>query len=51
MAYLAAIYQEHDCGTPEIDLMKADRMEYLNTLGMAYFDGDIDSVYLHLVTD
>lgn len=50
MAYLAAIYQEHGLGIPEIDLMKADRMEYLQTLGMAYLNADIDADYLTLVT-
>lgn len=50
MAYLAGIYQENDCGIPEIDLMKADRMEYLNTLGMAYVDADIDATCVQLVT-
>lgn len=51
MAHLAGIYQENDCGIPEIDLMKAGRMEYLNTLGMAYFDADIDAAYLDVVAD
>ncbi len=51
MAYLAGIYQENNCGIPEIDLMKADRLEYLNTLGMAYFDADIDASYLELIVE
>lgn len=51
MAYLARIYQENDCGIPEIDLMKANRMEYLTTLGMAYFDADIDAAFVEVVTD
>lgn len=46
MAYLAGIYQELNMGIPEIDLMKADRMEFLNTLGMAYYDDDIDASYV-----
>lgn len=50
MAYLAAIYQKNNAGTPDIDLMKADRMEYLMTLGMAYFDADIDAKYVTPVT-
>ena len=50
MVYLAGIYQANDCGVPEIDLMKADRLEYLNTLGMAYFDDHIDPQCLALVT-
>lgn len=41
LAFLAAIYQENGFRIPEIDLMKADRMDYLNLLGMAYIDSDI----------
>jgi len=51
MAYLAGIYQENGFSTPEIDLKKADRMEYLSTLGMAYFDADIDASYLDILAD
>jgi len=50
MAYLASIYQAHGFGIPEIDLMKANRMEYLNTLGMAYFDADIAATYVEVVS-
>lgn len=50
MAYLAGIYQTNGLNTPDIDLMKADRLEYLTTLGMAYFDEDIDASYLVLMT-
>lgn len=50
MAYLAAIYQESGFDTPEIDLMKADRMEYLNKLGMAYYDADISASCLDIIT-
>jgi hypothetical protein len=49
MAYLAGIYQEQNLGIPEIDLMKADRLEYLNTLGMAYFNSDIDATFVEVV--
>lgn len=49
MAYLAGIYQAHGFGIPEIDLMKADRLEYLNKLGMAYFDADIDASCVDVV--
>ncbi len=49
MGYLAAIYEENGFGIPDIDLMQADRMEYLNTLGMAYIDADIDASYLKKV--
>ncbi|WP_420553844.1 hypothetical protein [Neptuniibacter marinus] len=50
MAYLAGIYQENGFDAPEIDLMKADRMEYLNKLGMAYINTDIDAAYLDTIT-
>jgi len=49
MAYLAGIYQANGFGAPEIDLMKADRLEYLNKLGMAYFNADIDVSCLDIV--
>ena len=51
MAYLAGIYQANGFGVPEIDLMKADRMEYLNKLGMAYYDADIGASCLDIMTD
>ncbi len=50
MAYLAGIYQTHGFGAPEIDLMSADRLEYLNKLGMAYFNADVDAAYLDVIT-
>jgi hypothetical protein len=50
MAYLAAIYQENGLGTPEIDLMKADRLAYLSVLGMAYLNADIDASCLEIIT-
>jgi hypothetical protein len=51
MAFLAGIYQAKGLNAPDIDLMTADRLEYLTTLGMAYFDADIDASYLELITD
>ena len=50
MAYLAGIYQANGFGLPEIDLMKANRTEYLSTLGMAYINADIDASYLNIIT-
>lgn len=50
MAYLAGIYQANGLDVPEIDLMNADRMEYLSKLGMAYFDADIDVSCLQILT-
>lgn len=51
MAHLAGIFQANGQEIPEIDLMKADRMDYLNYLGMAYFDADIDAACLALLTE
>lgn len=50
MAYLAGVYEVNGFGIPEIDLMKADRMEYLNTLGMAYINADIEVSCLRMMT-
>lgn len=50
MAYLAGIYQVNGFGEPDIDLMRADRLEYLNKLGMAYLNTDIDASYLDIIT-
>ena len=49
MAFLAGIYLKNNFETPSIDLMKADRLEYLNKLGMAYYDADIDASLLGIV--
>lgn len=49
MGYLAAIYQRHGRGTPDIDLRAAKREEYLSTLGMAYLDADIDTAHLNVL--
>lgn len=51
LAHIAAIYEANNVEVPEIDLMKADRMDYLNKLGMAYFDADIAPSCLELITD
>jgi hypothetical protein len=51
MAFLAGVYQTHNLDVPEINLLKADRLEYLSTLGMAYIDTDISAEYLELITD
>ena len=50
MAYLAGIYEANGVDAPDIDLAKADRMEYLNKLGMAYFDADIEASYLEIIS-
>ena len=49
LATLAAIYEQNGLEAPAIDLMKADRMDYLNKLGMAYYDADIDASSIELI--
>ena len=49
MLNLAALYQAHGLEAPDIDLKSADRLEYLNKLGMAYIDTDITAQYLELI--
>ncbi len=51
MAFLAGIYQANNQPTPAIDLMKADRMDYLNLLGMAYIDRDLPADCIKLVCE
>lgn len=50
MAHVASLFEGAGLTAPEIDLMKADRMEYLNKLGMAYYDKDIPAEYVTEVT-
>ncbi|MTI13322.1 hypothetical protein [Sansalvadorimonas verongulae] len=49
LAFIAGLYDKAGLAVPGIDLMKADRMEYLNKLGMAYCDQNIDPECLDLV--
>lgn len=50
LVHIASIYEANGLNAPEIDLMKADRLEYLNKLGMAYLDQDIDAQYVSEVS-
>lgn len=50
MAYVAKIYQDCNAGVVDIDLMKAGRLEYLNKLGMAYINQDIDAEFVSVVS-
>ena len=50
MAHVAKIYQDCSAGVLDIDLMKASRLEYLNKLGMAYINQDIDAEFVSLVS-
>jgi len=43
---LGEIYKANSQTLTEIDPTKADRMDYLNILGMAYINQDIDAQYL-----
>ena len=49
MAFLAGLYQKNNAGVLDIDLRKADRLDYLNKLGMAYIDADVDAKYLEVL--
>ncbi|SFG39958.1 hypothetical protein [Neptunomonas qingdaonensis] len=51
MAYLAGVYQANGFNAPDIDLMKADRMEYLTKLGMAYLNADVGVSCLDIISD
>lgn len=51
MAYLTSLYEASGLEPPAIDLMKADRMDYLNKLGMAYYDADIDATCIKALTE
>ena len=46
LAYIASIYEANNKAVPEVDLMKADRMDYLKKLGMAYYAKDIASEFI-----
>lgn len=51
MAHLAKIYQDCNLDGPDIDLRSADRMDYLNKLGMAYIDQDISRACVDVVSE
>jgi hypothetical protein len=46
IAWLAKLYQDSGKGELSIDLMNADRLDYLNKLGMAYIDQDVPADYI-----
>jgi len=49
LADLAEIYKANGQQLPEIDPVTADRMTYLNILGMAYINQNIDAQYLEVL--
>lgn len=51
LAHLGVIYQRCGIAGPDIDLMKAQRMEFLHKLGMAYIDQDISVACVALVCE
>lgn len=51
LAYLASLYQANNQKAPEVDLMQASRMDYLNLLGMAYIDQDIPAEQVTLISE
>lgn len=50
MAFVAGLYQAAGLEMPVMDLLKADRLDYLTKLGMAYCNKDIDAQYVSPVT-
>jgi len=50
MAHMAGIYQNCGFSGPDIDLRNASRMEYLDKLGMAYINQDLEPQYLEVVS-
>ncbi|MFV1873005.1 MAG: hypothetical protein ACMZ64_06775 [Oleiphilus sp.] len=51
LAYIAKLYVDNGLPELDIDLQKADRMDYLNKLGMAYLDYDIPAENVSLVSE
>lgn len=51
MAFLAGVYQINNLEGPTIDLMVANRKDYLSVLGMAYINADVAASYVKLVTN
>jgi len=50
MEFIAGVFESNGFDIPDVDLMNADRMEYLNKLGMAYIDQDVDSKFISVVS-
>ncbi|MFT6529622.1 MAG: hypothetical protein ACJAZB_001267 [Psychrosphaera sp.] len=46
MAFVVSLYEKAGVKVPDVDLMNADRMAYLNQLGMAYYNKDISAEYI-----
>ena len=50
VAYVTSLFDKAGIPMPSLDIKNADRMEYLNKLGMAYYDKDIPVEYISVVT-
>lgn len=50
LAFVTKLYEDVGAGPLDINLMQADRLEYLNKLGMAYIDEDVSAEYVSKVT-
>ena len=48
---LEEIYKANGVAFPEIDPVRADRMDYLNKLGMAYFNQNVPAECVELVSE
>ncbi|MGR5095955.1 hypothetical protein ACPV5O_18595 [Vibrio maritimus] len=51
MAHIAKLYQDNNLAVPEIDLRNADRMAFLDTLGMAYIDQDVSCASIEVLQE
>jgi len=51
MAHIAKLYQDNNLAIPEIDLRNADRMAFLDTLGMAYIDQDVSRASIEVLQE
>ncbi|USD63269.1 hypothetical protein J4N45_19960 [Vibrio sp. SCSIO 43140] len=51
MAHIAKLYQDNNIAIPEIDLQNADRMAFLDTLGMAYIDQDVSRASIEVLQE
>jgi len=49
LEHLGEIYKVHGFDEPVMDPSKSDRLDYLNKLGMAYINADIDVKYLEVL--
>jgi hypothetical protein len=49
MAFIAGLYEAAGLVVPKIELTKAGRMDYLNLLGMAYYNKDITVDFIEVL--